>query len=175
MPVNFRFHKKPEHRRRGFEHVSGLLQREFRTVGEQSGFAVARLLTHWTEVVDADIARIARPVKVVYSKGKLGATLTLLTSGPQAPILAMKLDSVRERVNACYGYSAISDVVITQTTPADFERGAPADKQYSEPGQEPDAYTRNLVRTAVADVSDDGLRRALEFFGEGVLTKRSRK
>ncbi len=173
MPANIRFQERSGRRKRGFERVSSLLQREFRTVGQKSGFAVARLLTHWTEIVGADVASIARPVSVSYSKGKLGATLTLLTPGPQAPILSMKLEFIRERVNACYGYSAISNISITQISPADFETDAPTDEQSRE--LTPDPFTRDRVRKAVADVSDDGLRHALELLGESVLTKLNRK
>ncbi|MCY3995297.1 MAG: DUF721 domain-containing protein [Rhodobacter sp.] len=175
MPTDIRTRDNSDHRKRGFERVSSLLRREFRIAGEKRGFAVVRLLTHWAEIVGDDIARIARPEKVSYPKARLGATLTLLTPGPQAPILAMKLESIRERVNAVYGYSAIGDILISQTTPADFERCAPADGPHRKPDPEPDTHALNRAREAVADVSDDGLRRALELFGESVLTNLSRK
>jgi len=175
MPTDIRTPNDSDRRTRGFERVSSLLRREFRIAGEKRGFAVVRLLTHWAEIVGDDIARIARPEKVSYPKARLGATLTLLAPGPQAPILAMKLESIRERVNAVYGYSAISDILISQTTPADFERCAPAGEPYREPDPKPDASTRDRAREAVADVSDDGLRRALELFGESVLANLNRK
>ena len=175
MPAKIHSQEKPSRRKRGFQRVSSLLQREFRTVGQKRGFAVARLLTHWAEIVGADVARIARPVNVSYSKGKLRGTLVLLTPSPHAPILSMKLESIRERVNACYGYSAISDISIRQTTLADFADGAPVDEPTRKPIPEPDPFIRDRVRRAVADVSDDGLRHALELLGEGVLTKLNRK
>ena len=90
--------------RRGFQRASGLVESQIRNVGEGRGFAVARLLTHWEEIVGPDIARIARPVKVGYAQGGFGATLTLLSAGAHAPMLQAQLPQIRERVNACYGY-----------------------------------------------------------------------
>lgn len=52
---------------------------------------MARLLTHWAEVVGADVAARARPIKIGHSWGGMGATLTLLTAGPYAPLLEMQL------------------------------------------------------------------------------------
>ena len=84
---------KPERRMRGFERTGGLLQTRIRKAGEKRGFAVSRVLTHWPEIVGEDIARVARPVNVSYGKGGFGATLTLLTTGAQAPVLAMQRDN----------------------------------------------------------------------------------
>lgn len=175
MPAKKRSRKKPDRRRRGFERVSGLLQRQIRTVGESRGFPVARLLIHWAEIVGSDVARIARPANVSYSNGTLGATLTLVTTGPQAPILSMQLESIRQRVNACYGYSAISRIRISQISPDDFNSGLACDEQTRKSIPEPDPTVRECARKAVADVTDDGLRHALELFGESVLTNLQNK
>jgi len=113
----------PRRRSRGFLPASGLIQKQLRRAGETRGFAVSRLLTHWVEVVGTDIATMARPVKVSYGRQGFGATLTVLTTGAQAPMLEMQKNRIRERVNACYGYAAISVVRITQTAPTGFAEG----------------------------------------------------
>ena len=105
----------PGRRMRGFEAASGLLRDKIRSLGESRGFAVSRLLTHWAEVVGDEVAATARPVKIGYGKGGMGATLTLLTTGAVAPVLQMQLPAIREKVNACYGFNAISRIHITQT------------------------------------------------------------
>jgi protein-disulfide isomerase len=70
---------------------------------------VARLLTHWDEIVGPEMARIARPVKVGYGRGSgLGATLTLLARGADAPRLQAEAPKLIARVNAAYGYAAIA-------------------------------------------------------------------
>lgn len=166
----------PKQRRgKGFQLTSGLLQARIRKAGESRGFAVSRLLTHWEEIVGADIARVARPVKVGYGRKGMGATLTVLTTGPQAPMLEMQKDRIRERVNACYGYNAISAVRLTQTAPSGFSEGQAAFEHA--PRQErpaPDPQTAERAAEAAAPVSDPGLRAALESLGRNVLTGKKR-
>jgi len=114
--------RKPssKHRRRGFERTSVLLQDQIRNAGESRGFAVSRLLTHWADIVGDEVAAAALPAKISYSQGGLGATLTILTTGAMAPILQAESAKIRDKVNACYGYSAISRINITQTAPTGF-------------------------------------------------------
>jgi hypothetical protein len=166
----------PKRRKRGFESASGLLRDKIRAVGESRGFAVSRLLTHWPEVVGDEIAAMARPIKVGYSKGGFGATLTLLTTGASAPILQMQLPKIREKVNACYGYNAISRVVITQTAPTGFAEGAveftPAMKSAV---FVPDSQAVKSAQLLSDAVKDAGLRAALEALGGNVLSRPGNK
>ncbi len=159
-------------RRRGFERASSLVANRVRAGGESRGFAVSRLLTHWAEIVGPDIARIARPVEVTYGRG-FGATLTLLTSGAQAPMLEMQKDHVRDRVNACYGYAAVQKIRITQTAATGFAEGQavfePAPKVHPE-----QADISPEARESAADVRDAKLREALERLGANVLSPAKR-
>ena len=156
--------------RRGFVQTGGILGAQIRKASEKRGFAETRLLTHWVEVAGEAVARIAKPVKVSYSRQSIGATLTLLCTGANAPMLQMQLPQIISRVNSCYGYSAISRINITQTAPAGFAEAAtpfaqkPAKTQIT-PQQ------RDQLDTRVADVADSGLRQALADLGENILTK----
>jgi len=159
-------------RKRGFERASSLVQGRVRTASESRGFAVSRLLTHWAEVVGPDVARCARPVDVSYGRG-LGATLTVLTTGAEAPMLEMQKDAIRERVNACYGYAAISKVRITQTAATGFAEGRavfdPAPKKTATQTPIPPEASR-----AAKGVHDTDLRAALERLGANVLSHTKR-
>ncbi len=161
---------------RGFKRAASLMQGQIRRAGEQRGFAVSRLLTHWAEIVGEDTARVARPVKVGYGKRGFGATLTVLTTGAQAPMLEMQKDQIRERVNACYGYAAIERIHFTQTAPTGFAEGqavfAPAPKEQP---KAPDPATTQEAREAAAPVTDPGLRAALEALGQNVLSRHKSK
>lgn len=165
-----------QRRKRGFERTSGLLQKQIRRAGETRGFAVSRLLTHWAEIVGEQTASMALPVKVSYSHAGMGATLTVLTKGVFAPMLQADLVRIKDRVNACYGYAAISRIHITQTAPIGFSEGqvsfehaptaaldAPCDPKIA----------ANARRVASPVVSDD-LRSALEALGENVLSRSKR-
>ncbi len=157
---------------RGFEPAFGLMARDVRAAGESRGFAVAKLLTHWEEVVGADLAAVTRPVKVGYGREGMGATLTVLVQGASAPVVEMQKDRLRERVNAVYGYNAISRVHLTQTAPVGFAEGQaqfkPAPK--AEPAADPAVLEQ--AHKAAEGVGDEGLRAALERLGQNILTRR---
>ena len=101
---------------KGFKRTDSLLSQQIRKASETRGFAQSRLLTHWTEIAGEATAAISRPVEVSYGRKEgIGATLTLLTTGANAPMLEMQKEQLRARVNAVYGYNAIARVRITQT------------------------------------------------------------
>ncbi|MEO0485575.1 MAG: DUF721 domain-containing protein [Pseudomonadota bacterium] len=161
-------------RRGSFKKASNLLEKRIRHAGESRGFSETRLLTHWADIVGPDIAARARPVNVSYSKGGFGATLTLLTTSAQAPMLQMELPKLRDKVNACYGYNAIARIRITQTAPTGFAEGQAqfAPKAPTAPRPDPEAERR--AAQAAGDVRDDTLRQALTALGENVLRSSKR-
>lgn len=114
--------KGASRRLRGFEPAAALVATQVRAGAESRGFAVTRLLTHWTEIVGADTAAHTRPVKIAHGKG-MGATLTILTDGAHAPLVQMELPRIRDRVNACYGFNAVARIALTQTAPQGFAEG----------------------------------------------------
>lgn len=159
-------------RMRGFEAASRLVESRIRKAGEARGFAISRLLTHWAEIAGPDIAAQCRPVKVGYSKGGLGGTLTLLTTGAAGPMLQMQLPALRERVNACYGYNAIARIHLTQTAPMGFAEGqAQFDPAPKAAAREPAPEIQTKARETAAPVRDQSLRAALERLACNVLSK----
>lgn len=157
----------------GFKQTSSLLAGRIRTASEQRGFAQSRLLTHWAETVGEDIAALSRPVEISYGRGGFGATLTLLTTGPHAPVLEMEKEKLRARVNAVYGYNAIARIRVTQTAAAGFAEGQVefAHKAAPERSAGPDADTRARAADAVAPVADSDLRSALARLGANILDR----
>ncbi|MEM1301359.1 MAG: DUF721 domain-containing protein [Pseudomonadota bacterium] len=154
---------------KGFRKTGTLLETRIRKAGESRGFAVSRLLTHWTEIVGPDIAANARPVNVSYAKGGFGATLVLLTTSARAPMLQMQVETIREKVNACYGYNAISRVRITQTAPTGFAEGQVAFAPAPSPEVKPDPVARAKATDLAAGTKNDELRAALSALGENIL------
>lgn len=158
---------------KGFARTASLLDKRIRRASESRGFAQSRVLTRWAEIVGQDLAAVARPVNVSFGRGGLGATLTILTTGAQAPMLEMQKERIRERVNAVYGYNAISRLRITQTAPTGFAEGQVqfdmADKPETRPAPSPE-ITRAATHYA-EDVTDPDLKAALEALGRNVLSK----
>lgn len=165
--------QKADRRKRGFERTSTLLTQRIRKAGEARGFAVTRLLTHWEEIAGPEIARIARPVEVSYGRsGGLGATLVLLTTGANAPMLEMQKERIREKVNATYGYAAISRIRLTQTAPTGFAEGQ---AQFTRPAKAttgPDPEIAARAHETASCIHNTDLRDALEALAQNVLSRR---
>ena len=165
---------RPSTSRNGFARAGQLLQSRIRKAGEGRGFAQTRLLTHWAEIVGEDIAAMARPVNVSYARGGLGGTLTLLTTGAMAPMLEMQTNTIRDRVNACYGYAAINRVRITQTAPTGFAEGRVSFETRPKAAPQPPEETDTAAREAARGVASDDLRLALERLGTNVLRRQDK-
>ena len=161
---------------KGFTRTSSLLTQRVRTASEKRGFAQSRLLTQWVEVAGDAIAAISRPVEVSYGRGGMGATLTLLTTGANAPVLEMEKEKLRGRVNAVYGYNAIARIRITQTAATGFAEGQ-VDFQHTPPpvaSTPTDAAVRKKALEVTDPVEDEGLKQALARLGENILKKTNR-
>ncbi|MEM6637016.1 MAG: DciA family protein [Pseudomonadota bacterium] len=168
--------KTKARRRRGFERAGVLVADEVRLAAEDRGFTSSRVLTHWEEIAGPDLSAATRPVKVSYGRDGIGATLTVLTTGSFAPVLQAELERLKGRVNACYGYAAVSKIRITQTAPSGF---AEAQAQFSGKTQEPSPRVqsnrhRKEARAASSSVTDQGLREALETLGANILERKTR-
>jgi len=161
---------------KGFKRTDSLLSGQIRHASESRGFAQSRLLTHWAEIAGTATAAIAQPVEVSYGRGGMGATLTLLTTGSNAPMLEMQKEQLRTKVNATYGYNAIARIRITQTAATGFAEGKVAFGHQKPATQNaaPDPALRQKAAEAAQPVSDDGLRDALARLGENILNKTKR-
>ncbi|MBM9593463.1 DUF721 domain-containing protein [Roseitranquillus sediminis] len=155
-------------RGRGFRAAASLVEDRVRKAGESRGFAVMRLLTRWPEIVGPDLAQLARPGKVSYGRG-FGATLTLVCSGSAAPMVQMQAPRIVERVNACYGYAAISRIKVTQTAPEGFAEA----QALFQPERRPDPQVERHAASVAEGVADPELRAALEALARNVLTRSS--
>ncbi|KZX98689.1 MAG: DUF721 domain-containing protein [Sulfitobacter sp.] len=158
---------------KGFKRTDSLLSQQIRKASETRGFAQSRLLTHWTEIAGEATAAISRPVEVSYGRKEgIGATLTLLTTGANAPMLEMQKEQLRARVNAVYGYNAIARVRITQTAATGFAEGQVAfDHKPKAEKTAPNPALQRKAAEAAKPVTDEGLREALARLGENILNK----
>ncbi|MEM6587353.1 MAG: DUF721 domain-containing protein [Pseudomonadota bacterium] len=154
---------------KGFKRSGKLLSNQIRKATETRGFAVSRVVTHWAEIVGEEIAAIARPVEISYGRQGLGATLTVLTTGAQAPMLEMQKDKLRAKVNAAYGYNAVSKVRLTQTSATGFAEGQAQFATKPVEDAPIDDLTRKQASVIAEDVNDEGLRGALEALAQNFL------
>ncbi len=167
MRGNHSAQKRPY--RRGFTQAGGLVGARIQKTGAARGFAQMRLLTHWEEIVGSEIARIAQPEKVSYTRKGFGARLTLLAKPAHAPELQMQLPRIKERVNASYGYSAISDIRITQSGGATGFAEPETGFTHDHPAPSLPPAKAEKLRDEVSGVEDETLRSLLESLGKNIL------
>jgi len=159
-------------RARGFVQTGGLLTKRIRGVSEKRGFAETRLLTHWDSIVGAALAGLARPVRISHARDGFGATLTVLTNGARAPELQMMLPTLKEKINAVYGYTAISRIRITQTASHGFaETVQPFDHNTGKAAAPLPPDKAADLSASLRPIRDAGFRAALELLGKNVLGK----
>lgn len=161
---------------KGFKRTDSLLSGQIRRASETRGFAQSRLLTQWPEIAGSATAAIAHPVEIGYGRGGMGATLTLLTTGANAPMLEMQKEQLRAKVNAVYGYNAIARIRITQTAATGFSEGKVAFGHQNPEAKsaKSDPALRQKAAEAARPVSDEGLREALARLGENILNRTNR-
>lgn len=169
--------RRPQRRSRGFQAAATLLAARVQKAAEGRGFAVTRLLTHWPEIAGPRLAAVTRPVRISHPRGgagTLGATLTLLTTGPMAPLVEMQLPQLRERVNACYGYNAVSRITLTQTAATGFAEGQAAFAHAHAPAAPaPDPAVRAQAEGVARQFSDPGLAQAMAQLALNVASRRT--
>lgn len=167
------FQTTPRRRSRGFQAAASLLADRVQKAAEGRGFAVTRLLTHWPEIAGPQLAAVTRPVRISHPRGGFGATLTLLTTGPMAPMVEMQLPQLRDRVNACYGYNAVSRITLTQTAASGFAEGHASFAHAPRAPQAPDPAVVAKAQGVAAQFSDPTLAQAMARLALNVASRRT--
>ncbi len=157
-------------RRRGFEAASAVVLDNLRQPFEQRGFAEARLLTRWPEIMGAELSALARPLEIRFDRG-LGGTLVVLATGSQAPIVEMRKGEMLDRVNACYGYRAVARIRITQTAAQGFAEAQTAFAAPKAPEPQPDRVALAAANEALTHITTPELQSALGRLARRVLTQ----
>ena len=156
-----------------FKRASELLKRRINEASEGRGFSETRLLTHWSTFVGIGLAEKTYPVKISFASGGLGATLTILTTGPHALEVEMQKHQIKEKVNAAYGYNAVARIKITQTAETGFEFAKVSGNTEEQDTNKNLTVVRNNLKASelVEGVENKELREALAELEKKVLTK----
>jgi hypothetical protein len=165
--------QNPDKRSGRFKRTSELLKRRINEASEGRGFSETRLLTHWSTFVGIGLAEKTYPVKISFASGGLGATLTILTTGPHALELEMLKHQIKDKVNAAYGYNAVARIKITQTAETGFEFAKVNGNAEEQGSNTKLTVVRNNGKASeqVEGVENKELREALAELEEKVLTK----
>ena len=151
---------KPRPTRSLSELATGYLAETFK----RQGFAATELVTRWTEIVGADIAAHAEPLKLQWQRAPDGepaepAVLVLRVEGPAAIEIQHQSGVILERVNRFFGWQAVGRLAFRQ---------APLKRRDVPPVPAPDRAAEAKVSATLTEVNDDELRIALARLGAAV-------
>lgn len=139
--------------------LSALLAGVFNDAFKKQGFASRELVTRWNEIVGADIAAYAEPLKIqwqrpVEGQPEIPATLILRVEGPRALEIQHSSTVILERVNRFFGWNAVGKIALRQaplSRPARRKtRKPPSDAAIAEEARELDTVQDDDLRTAIA-------------------------
>ena len=92
----------------------------------RAGFADSTLVVRWSDIVGAEVARIARPIRL--TEGASGGQLTVLSEPGAALFLQHESRALCERINTYLGRKAVSRLRFVQGN-VQQPRNAPANPQ----------------------------------------------
>lgn len=149
--------------------LSQLVSRAVGEVFARQGFASRELVTRWPEIVGAEIAACAEPLKLNWPRKTDGddpepATLILRVEGPAAIEIQHLAPVILERVNRFIGWRAVSRIRLQQAPLARRPEAA------RPPPPSPEETEKQRAR--LADFGDEALRDALARLGAAVYVKR---
>ncbi len=150
--------------------VGELIPALMRPAFEKYGFPAAAILTDWAAIAGPELASYTAPERLKWPRKSAsgddaaadkGATLILRVSGARA----LEVDHLRprliERINAAFGYRAVSDIRIVQ---APLPK---SDAQRASPAREP----AMSAHKALAEFPDGPLKHAFARMAAGVKSR----
>ena len=149
------------------------LDKHFRTLTkaafEKHGFQSADLLSHWPDIVGAEMATLCTPERIAWTRAREkgetpSGTLTLKSAPGRALDVQYKAEGLRERINAYLGYAGIGKIKVQ---PGGMDRLAT-------PPPAPVAPPESPPPAAMTGLEDDSLKQALTRLRQGILTEKSR-
>ncbi|EJW12984.1 Zn-ribbon-containing, possibly RNA-binding protein [Rhodovulum sp. PH10] len=138
------------------------------TAFARRGFASTELVTHWEDIVGAEIAGLAEPMKIEWPRRREGeeqapATLVLRVEGPAAIEIQHLAGAIVARINQFFGWPAVARIALRQ---APLQRRAKA-----KPRRRIDPAAIARESAALGGIADEGLRAALAKLGAAVKSR----
>ena len=156
--------KHPKTRTNEMKRLSTMIDPMIAPSAKARGFAIGRIVSHWHDIV-GNISSWCRPDTVSFPRNsRTGGTLRLqITSGrgPQAQAIS---DVIIDRVNANFGYRAISRISLVQTLSTPVQPASPKPRSKLNQNQ----HNIWTLDDKLKDVKSPELRAALRRLGSPV-------
>src|SRR5215472_1392033 len=133
-------------------------------VFERQGFTSREIVTHWDDIVGAEVAALAEPIRMQWIRSRdpdesPPATLVLRVEGPAALEIQHMSGVIVERVNRYLGWQAVNKLSLRQ---------APLTGRRKPLRPRIDAAAAAAMAAQITGIIDDGLRTALGRLGAAV-------
>ena len=131
----------------------------------RQGFASTGIITHWADIVGAEIADHAEPIRMIWPRrvqedDPEPAALVLRVEGPVALEIQHMSGAIIEKVNRFFGWRAVGRIQIRQAPLMRREKNVrPAP---------PDPAVVERLAADMSDIGDEDLRGALARLGAAV-------
>src|SRR4051794_20725557 len=156
-------------RRQGLRAISRELPDVTRSALAKRGFAAARVIADWTEIVGAALAASSVPERLVRARGSDSATLVVRVSPGAALELQHAIPQVIERVNGYFGFRAVERLRLVQgpvaATVAARRRPPPPAPKPLTPAAE------RALETTLAPLANSPLHDSLARLGRAVASR----
>ena len=145
--------------------LSALVSKTIADLLARQGFASTGIVTHWPQIVGAEIADHAEPMRMVWPRrvhedDPEPATLVLRVEGPVALEIQHLSGVIIEKVNRFFGWRAVGRIQIRQAPLVRRE------KKKAPPPPDPAVVAR--LAAGMTDIADEDLRGALARLGAAV-------
>lgn len=156
---------KPKPRKSQARPIADLVGKCIADVFARQGFTSVELVTHWEDIVGAEISPHAEPTRLQWPRQRDDedaepATLVLRVEGPAAIEIQHLGGVIIERVNRFFGWQAVGRIALRQ---APLQR---RDKRKPRPPLDPEPA--RLIAEGLTGIADDALRAALGRLGAAV-------
>jgi hypothetical protein len=152
-------------RRQGLRAIARELPDLTRSALAKRGFAAARVIADWPEIVGAELAESSIPERLVRARGADSATLVVRVSPGAALELQHTIPQVVERVNGYFGFRAVDRLRLIQGPVAPRVRRAPPVPATLSPAAEA------ALETILAPLANSPLHDSLARLGRAVRAR----
>lgn len=163
-----------EHRTTDLTSIAKTMNPLLRQILGNKGAVILELLESWEQIIGNDIAAYCLPHHISFKKDERtnGCLYLNVLAGAFAMEISQKQQQIMEKVNAFFGYPAISELKINQTcNPENFLISKKSiDKvKKNVVSAEEESYITELIK----DINNEELRQSLERIGRAVFSHKS--
>lgn len=139
--------------------------------------ALGRIVTHWPDIIGADMSARAQPMKIHYRKAKTDkggkkekakAILEIGAPSADCAVLQMQKGLILERINQVFGDAWVVDIKFCHVAPP--AKTAPKRRKKAALNEEDQKYLAEMLE----EVTDPDIKQRLSSFGNAFLKDKTK-